>query len=109
MRVKLMTVISNSGNKAIVAETFAEIITPAEGCSAADFLDALKPGSVMQIPLPQTDDAASRVASLRVIGNLNQIRADLQKGEIAKADAALALCVLAYVKTFTDAIAAGKG
>jgi hypothetical protein len=109
MRVKLLTVISNSGAEAIVVESFAEIITPAADCSATDFLKALKPGSVMQIPVPDADVAASRVASLRVIGNLNQIRADIQNGDVAKADAALAQYVQAYVADFTSKIAAGRG
>jgi len=109
MRVKLMTVISNSGAEAIVVESFAEIITPAADCSAADFLKALKPGSVMQIPVPDNDVAASRVRHLQTVGNLNAIRADLQEGNIEKADAALAQYVVAYVGDFTSKIAAGRG
>ncbi len=109
MRVKLMTVISNSGAEAIVAETFAEIIKPAADCSAADFLKALKPGSVMQIPVPDTDVAASRVRNLQTVGTLNQIRADIQNGDVAMADAALAQYVQSFVKALTDDIAAGRG
>jgi hypothetical protein len=66
----------------------------------------MPPGTIFAIPEPDTNAvAASRVASLRVIGNLNQIRADIQNGNFEKADVALAQYVLAYVKTFTDAIA----
>jgi hypothetical protein len=91
-----------------VAETFAEIIKPAADCDAASFLQALKPGTVMRIPVPAADVAASRRQHLHTIGTLNQVRADIQSGNAEKADADLAAFILGYVKTFTDSIAAGR-
>jgi hypothetical protein len=103
MNLKLLKVISNNGKQAIVETSFAEVVAPAANCSAADFLEALKPGSTMQIPLPDenaanlNDIAAGRVASLRTIGHLNQISAALRE------------FIANYVADFTGKIAAGKG
>jgi hypothetical protein len=114
MRVKLMTCISNSGDKAIVVESFGEVVERGADCSVSDFQLALKPGSVMQIPVPDpapdtTAIAASRVKHLQTIGKLNQIRVDLQESKYAEADSSLKQYIQAYVDEFTTSIAAGRG
>jgi hypothetical protein len=110
--MKLFRVLKNNGDVATITKIESDTITRAEG-TPEEFQAALPAGIVVEVPdnMPANMAAlaASRVRHLQTIGNLNAIRADLQNGDVAKADAALKQYIVAYVADFTSKIAAGRG
>jgi hypothetical protein len=110
--MKLFRVLRNNGDIATITKIESDTITRAEG-TPEEFQAALPAGVVVEVPdnMPanMATLAASRVRHLRTIGNLNQIRADLQNGNLEKADNSLRDYVAAYVADFTSSIKAGKG